>query len=287
MCVHMHTGAWGWHYGFFLVALYLIHWDRVSQLKPKLTGIGWFHQPAYFRDSVSASQVLGLSAGHMPAWHLHGVWRSAIQVFSSHSSALSAEPSPQPYPVFYSRHFLPWGFHHLCQNWGWGPENLLHPNYFLMFLIVSYNHTKVIDLGSIWKLLSFLRGRNWHFPNQYLLLWPGCCSAYIFGRLKIIPHQEVLSTWPSPLLWRCAHSSNLHREQQIKWRDTAVRIISPSESKFSSIKADWEFPSCGSHGCRSATPLFSQSPSHHQSLKDKRVRDATVATRGSLPSPAF
>lgn len=203
------------------------------------------------------------------------------------ASASSAEPSPQPYPVFYSRHFLPWGLHRLCQNWGWRPENLLHPNYFLMFLIVSYNHTKVIDLGSIWKLLSFLRGRNWPFPNQYLLLWPGCCSAYIFGRLKIIPHQEVLSTWPSPLLWRCAHSSNLHREQQIKWRDTAVRVIFPSESIFSSIKADWEFPSCGSHGCRSATPLSSQSPSHHQSLKDKRVRDAIVATRCSLPSPAF
>lgn len=48
---------------------------------------------------------------------------------------------------------------------GGGPESLLHPNYFLMFLMVSYNHTNVIDLGSIWKLLSFLRGRNWHFPN--------------------------------------------------------------------------------------------------------------------------
>lgn len=163
------------------------------------------------------------------ATHLRGTSVGSGDLPSTSSactaSALSAEPSP--HPVFSSKHFLPWGFHCLCQNWGWSPKNLLPPNDFLMFLIVSYNHTKVIDLGSIWKLLSFLRGRNWHFPNQYLLLRPGCCSAYIFGRLKIIPHQEVLSTWPSPLLWRCAHSSNLHREQQIKWRDMAVRVIFP------------------------------------------------------------
>lgn len=134
-------------------------------------------------------------------------------------------------------------------------ERSFHLNYSLMFNSLLYPHK--CDLrGSLEVTSSFLGDETWHFPNQSLLLWPGSCKAHIFRGLKIIPHQEVLSTWPSPLWWRCAHSSNLCSREQIKWRNIALCVVFTSSSKFSSIQDNWEFSSLSSHECCSPFKFF-------------------------------